>query len=166
MAKTLFLLRHAQAQPFVDQTGDFARELTSDGRAAASAVGGWLKQRKLVAPVWLVSPATRARQTAELAMLASGATGTPTLIPTIYSGNAESLLALLAKGVPQDSRHVILVGHNPTIENLAALLLGHGDDQRGAPRFAPATLVELAYDGDWNALAPGCATWVQRVDRL
>jgi phosphohistidine phosphatase len=164
MAKTLFLLRHAQAQSFIDETGDFARELTHQGRAAASAVGSWLKQRKLVSPAWLVSPATRARQTAELALLASGMSSTLTLVPTIYSGNAESLLALLSQAVPQEFAQVILVGHNPTIEYLAALLMGHGDGQRSVPSFNTATLVELAYDGNWNDLAPGCATWVQSVD--
>lgn len=164
MTKTLFLLRHAQAQSFVDETGDFARQLTKQGCAAASAVGSWLKQRKLASPVWLVSPAKRARQTAELALLASGASGTLTLEPTIYSGDAESLLALLSQHVAQEFTQVILVGHNPTIEYLAALLIGNGDGQHVAPSFDTATLVELSYDGDWNALAPGCATWVRSVD--
>lgn len=164
--KTLFLLRHAQAQPFAGEASDFARELTHQGRAAASAVGSWLKQRMLTSPVWLVSPATRARQTAELASLASGVSGTLTLVPTIYSGNAESLLALLSQNVAEEFTQVILVGHNPTIEYLAALLIGQGDGQQVAPSFSTATLVEFAYDGDWNALAPGCASWVQTVDGL
>ena len=163
MTKTLFLLRHAHAQPFVDEASDFSRELTSQGRSAASAVGRWLRRRELASSTWLSSPAMRAKQTAELALLAAGVNSALTFVATIYSGNAEALLDLLVQGVAQECTQVVLVGHNPTIEHLAALLLSSDERQQATPQFDPATLVELAYDGDWNKLTPGCATWIQSV---
>jgi phosphohistidine phosphatase len=109
----LILWRHADAEVGLS---DLKRELTDKGRKQASRVARWLRPR--LEGKWdiLVSPAERAKQTAdalELAYSVRAALGT--------SATAEALL--LEAGWPGNDRNVIIVGHQPTLGRVAARLL-------------------------------------------
>lgn len=109
----LVLWRHADAE---DGTPDAARALTDKGRQQAKTVAKWLKARLPDGCVILVSPATRARQTAEALQLAFET------VPTLSVGASPSQV-LAASGWPGSGGTVLVVGHQPTLGQVAARLL-------------------------------------------
>ena len=113
----LLLWRHAEAED-VGRGGDLERALTARGRAQAERVAAWLAERLPDDARILVSPAKRCQQT--VAPLGRKAT----IVAAIGPGaNAEALLA--AAGWPNgDDDTVVVVGHQPTIGEAAALAMG------------------------------------------
>jgi len=110
----LILWRHAEAE---DGSPDNARELTTKGQKQAAKTAAFLKQRLPDEHRVLVSPATRAVQTA------SAFTEHFTLAPTISPG-ASAQAVLQAARWPDSGGTVLIVGHQPTLGEVAALLLG------------------------------------------
>lgn len=113
----LILWRHAEA---VDSAPDMARELTSKGRKHADKVAAFLKLHLPADATILVSPATRTRQTVE------AYTTNYTVIPTI-APNASAHAVLQAARWPNAEGTVLVVGHQPTLGAVAALLLGSAE---------------------------------------
>ncbi len=114
----LILWRHADAE---DGLNDLKRELTEKGRKQARMMARWLRPRLEGRWVILVSPAERAKQTADALEIAYevrpalGASATP-----------EALIR--EAGWPSGEANVIIVGHQPTLGRLAARLLGQNAD--------------------------------------
>lgn len=145
----LILLRHAEAQPTTGDD-DHDRTLSPRGEQEALAAGRWLASHGARPDRVLCSPALRTRRTAELAMRALGPDAAIGLAGEVYEATPGELLALLDQHA--DARCVLLVGHNPGIERLVALLVeGRSDEFRGMP---PAGLAVLHLQG---ALEPGNA---------
>jgi phosphohistidine phosphatase len=114
----LILWRHADAED-PGPKGDFARELTKKGRKQAERMAAWLKPRLEGEWTVLSSPAARAVQTVSpLGLDYEIRTGLDT------SGSAADLLR--ESGWP-DGGCVIVVGHQPTLGEVAAYLMGGGD---------------------------------------
>lgn len=109
----LLLWRHAEA---VDGIPDHARELTERGRKQAQAVAAWLELHKPRKLKVLSSPTVRTTETARA--FTSDFTKVPALGP---DGNVAGMLA--AAGWPDSGGAVLLVGHQPGLGRLAALLL-------------------------------------------
>jgi len=109
----LLLWRHAEA---VDGNPDHARQLTERGLKQASRVADWLHQRRPKRLRVLVSPTVRTRQTA--AAFTDAFEIVPALGP---DGNVAEMLA--AAGWPDSAQACLLVGHQPSLGQLAALLL-------------------------------------------
>ncbi|PWK92606.1 SixA phosphatase family protein [Fulvimonas soli] len=146
----LILLRHAEALPATAGDGDRARPLSARGRQEAEAAGRWLHGHGLRIDRVLCSPAARTRQTAELALAAAAQPLAAQLAEEIYDATPGELLALL--DLHADAGTVLLVGHNPGVERLVALMVeGRSDEFRGMP---PAGLAVLHLGG---ALEPGGA---------
>ena len=110
----LILWRHAEA---VDSTPDHERVLTTKGHKQASRSAAFLKQHLPDEHRVLVSPAARAQQTA--AALASPFT----LAPTIAPGASPDAILQAARW-PDEGGTVVIVGHQPTLGEVAAKLLG------------------------------------------
>ncbi|MEO7726233.1 MAG: histidine phosphatase family protein [Burkholderiales bacterium] len=109
----LILWRHADAE---DGTPDFERKLTAKGIKQATHMAKWLRARIAKDAVVLVSPARRAQQTAH-ALTADFKT-----VPEVgLAASAEGVL--LAAGWPDSAATVVVVGHQPTLGEAAALLL-------------------------------------------
>lgn len=108
----LVLWRHAEAHAGAD---DLARELTPRGAAQAAAMAGWLKQHLPSGARIIASPAARAQQTVQ------ALTGSYETDPAIAPECAPQAL-LRASGWPNDET-VVLVGHQPALGQLAALLM-------------------------------------------
>ena len=109
----LILWRHAEAE---DGSPDPARKLTKHGRDQARRVAAWLKPRLPKRCEVLVSPATRAQETASalgIRFETSVAVGT----------NAIAADIIAAIGWPARSKAVLIVGHQPTLGRVAAALL-------------------------------------------
>lgn len=109
----LILWRHAEAENGMD---DMQRALTSRGHAQAERMAKWLLQQMPDDTRILVSPARRARETAN-------ALGRPyDLIETIAPG-ASAQDVIEAAGWPESGGTVLVVGHQPTLGNVVALAL-------------------------------------------
>ncbi|KRF00532.1 phosphoglycerate mutase [Frateuria sp. Soil773] len=146
----LILLRHAEAVPAASGGDDRERPLSQHGEQEARAAGQWLAAHGARPERVLCSPARRTRQTADLALAAAGNALAAQLADEIYDATPGELLALLDQH--GDAGTVMLVGHNPGIERLVALLVeGRSDEFRGMP---PGGLAVLHLDG---ALEPGNA---------
>lgn len=109
----LILWRHADAE---DGAADMARELTAKGRKQAVAVGGWLDSRLAKETRILVSPAARAQQTA------AGLGRRFETVQAIEPG-VDPVEVLHAVGWPETAGTVLVVGHQPTLGLVAAMLL-------------------------------------------
>ncbi|NWG39775.1 MAG: histidine phosphatase family protein [Hydrogenophilaceae bacterium] len=114
----LVLWRHAEAEDGLD---DLARELTPKGRKQAAKMADWLNERLPVDCRILASPATRAKQTVR-------ALGKPFEIVPAISPGANWKEVLDAAGWPgRDEDCVLLAGHQPSLGEVAAHLLGAED---------------------------------------
>lgn len=109
----LILWRHAEA---VDGMPDIDRELTGKGHRQAARMAAWLNQRLPARVRVIASPAQRAMQTA------SALTDKVDIVDSIAPGAGAAAL-LDASGWPDSRRAVVLVGHQPTLGEVAALLL-------------------------------------------
>lgn len=136
--RELILLRHAHAEPATEGQADMDRPLTPQGLAEAQAAGRWLAEQKLVPDRVLCSPARRARETME-AVLESLGNVEQRLEDGIYEGTS-GILAELADA-NRDAERLLVIGHNPGLERLAALMhSGQSGDYRGMPTSSVAVL--------------------------
>jgi phosphohistidine phosphatase SixA len=146
----LILLRHAEAVPIERGGNDQDRALSPRGEKEAQAAGLWLAAHGLQPARVLCSPTRRTNETTRLALAAIDRAPVPQLAEEIYDATPGELLVLLDQHA--DAGTVMLVGHNPGIERLVALLVeGRSDEFRGMP---PGGMAVLHLDG---ALEPGSA---------
>jgi phosphohistidine phosphatase len=125
----LFLLRHAKAGWAQPGMKDIDRPLDATGRADAEAIGEAMKRRGHASLTTLCSPARRARETLEGVRRHAGV-GKVEWCEELYSGGASSYLALIA--AHGDVEPMLVVGHNPMMEDLAFALSGDGDERARA----------------------------------
>lgn len=150
----LILLRHAHAEPPLAGGSDAERALSLRGEAEADAAAAWLAAHGAPARV-VCSPARRARDTAARVLASAGYVDTRE-DARIYEATPGELLDVIADH--RDCDRLMLVGHNPGFESLAALLAtGQSGDHRGMP---PAGIAVLALPRD-AALEPGCARLIR-----
>lgn len=146
---SLVLLRHAKS----DRSGgerDVDRPLTRRGRRQAPEAGRWLAAHR--APgLAVVSPARRARDTWDLVAAELVQPPEVRVDDRVYAATARELLEVVRE-LPEDAATVVLVGHNPGLEDLAALLTGAG------VAMPTSALVVLAVPGPWSGLAARVAT--------
>lgn len=150
--RQLILLRHAHAEPTVSGQSDFDRPLSPQGLAEAEAAGRWLAEHGLVPDRVLCSPARRSRETLEAVLEAIGYVE-QRLDDSIYEATAGVLAELADRH--REVERLMIVGHNPGFERLAALMhSGQSGDYRGMPTASVAVL-SLPTDA---AIEPGVAT--------
>lgn len=149
--RELILLRHAHAEPASNGQADLDRALSAEGLAEAEAAGRWLAANKLVPDCVLCSPSRRTRETLE-AVLGTIGYVDQRIEPAIYEATPGTLIALADTHL--DAGRLMLVGHNPGIERLAALLhSGQSGDYRGMP---PGGIAVLSVPAG-SSLEPGVA---------
>jgi len=122
--KILLILRHAKSSWKDDALPDHDRPLNKRGKADAPRMGALLRREELLPDLVLSSTARRARATAEMAVEESGYEGELRLDRELYSFDAEPYLEVLAE-LDDDYRCVMVVGHNPAMEELVEVLAGH-----------------------------------------
>ena len=151
--RRLVVMRHAKAEQL--GTTDAARELAPNGQRAAAAAGAWLAAYGLVPDHALVSSSTRTRQTWEAVAKGASWDLEPNLDEGLYAAGPESALDLI-RLVPADARTVVVIGHNPTMGQLAQMLEdGEGDADAGnqmALGFPTNAVAVFEYDGAWADL--------------
>lgn len=149
MSRELLIVRHAHAEPASAATGDFDRPLSAHGKAETGPVAAHLRGRGLHFARVLCSPAKRTRETLAAVWPEAAAVE---FNAEVYEATPGTLLRLL--DAPGGAWPVLLVGHNPGLEQLVALLAdGHSDAARGLP---PAAVVHLRIAAD-RELEPAAA---------
>ncbi|MGW0845777.1 SixA phosphatase family protein [Streptomyces sp. NPDC002787] len=157
--RRLVVLRHAKSAWPVG-VPDHERPLGPRGLRDAPAVGRALIEADCLPDLAVCSTAVRARQTWELA---SAQWGTPPSVRfdrRVYAADVPELLDVVRE-VPDHVGKLLLVGHNPGLEELVLHLAGDAlddalDDVR--TKFPTSAIAFLAWRGDtWAALAPGTA---------
>ena len=148
--KTLTLLRHAKSDWTDVGMRDFDRPLNDRGRRAARTVGAHMAREGLAFDRVLASPARRVRDTLDEVARGYGRPLDAAYDECIYLASASALLDLVRE-VDETAERLLLVGHNPGLEELALEL---GRDDLGSPmrreveiKYPTATLAEVALDG-------------------
>lgn len=161
--KTLLLLRHAKAEASSPDGQDRHRALAERGRKDAGRIGKAIRKLGAAPDVILCSPSTRTRSTVER-LLEKLEQAPPTLFePSIYEASDEDLLKLLRA---QSADRVLIVGHNPGLERLAARLLSSSPE---AVRLPTCGFARLDFEiDDWRRVAdaPGRLEWVLNPEIL
>lgn len=165
--KILGIFRHAKSDWNDARLRDFDRPLNARGRKGAAVMGRHIREHAVGWSRVLASPAVRVTQTIDLAGEAAGETPPVTWDRRIYLANSATLIDVLREQ-EDDPRSIILVGHNPGLEDLIFDLVP--DDGTSPLRdlvedkfpTAAYAVIELEID-DWADLADGCGKLVHLV---
>ncbi len=158
--KTLILLRHAKSSWKDSDVADHDRPLNNRGKKTAPQMGRLLSKEGLVPDLILSSTAVRARETAKAVAKASSYKGPTELLESLYLATAGKLLSEARSHTPDSVGRLVLVGHNPGMEDLAEILSGK---REGFPTAALAVF-EVGIDR-WEALELGVETRLVKVYR-
>jgi phosphohistidine phosphatase len=166
--RRLVLFRHAKsAWPDV---ADHDRPLARRGQRDAPVMGSWLREAGLVPDRVLCSTAARARETWQLAQTGLAAAPPVTFDRRVYEAAAAGLLALIRQ-VPATVGTLLVIGHNPAIEDLALTLATAPAEEATSPpgaagpdalqqmrvKFPTAAVAVLEFAGTWRELDRGRA---------
>ncbi|MFD5478274.1 SixA phosphatase family protein [Streptomyces hawaiiensis] len=157
--RRLVVLRHAKSAWPLD-VADHERPLAPRGRRDAPAAGRALADADLLPDLALCSTAVRARRTWDLA---AAEWGTPPPVRRdrrLYAAGPSGLLTVVHE-VPAEVETLLLIGHNPGLEELVLALAGDGLDdtlEQVRTKFPTSAIAVLSWRGTaWRALAPGTA---------
>lgn len=120
----LLILRHAKsswADRFAD---DWERPLTDRGQRDAKRVGQLLRRLSLVPGLIITSDAVRAHTTAQIVADAAEYTGKLVLSPSLYHAKPDAVIAVLQAVKAATTRTIMIVAHNPGLEDLVTQLTG------------------------------------------
>lgn len=156
--RRLVVLRHAKSA-WPEGLADHARPLGPRGLRDAPAVGRWLATADCLPDLVLCSTARRTRQTWQLAAGELGSVPQVRYERRIYAADDQELLDAVRE-VPADIETLLLIGHNPGLQELILLLTGEaiGDAlYRTRTKFPTSAVAVLTWRGSWSDLAPGTA---------
>ncbi|MDQ2855434.1 MAG: histidine phosphatase family protein [Acidobacteriota bacterium] len=145
--KTLLVLRHAKSSWKESGLVDFERPLNARGKRASDLIGRFLRKKKPFPDLVLCSTATRARETVRLVLEAARLVVEVRYDQRLYLASADRLTEIVCE-IEEDRGSVLLVGHNPGMEELIPRLTG---ETVSMPTAALAK-IELDVDG-WSVLS-------------
>lgn len=153
--RTLILLRHAKSA-WPQDVADLQRPLAGRGRRDAPAVGRWLRQQAPTIDLAICSPAVRARQTWELAAAQLDDEPPVRYDERLYGaslyGTATEVFLAVTRELPAHASAVLLVGHNPSLEDYLELLTG------ATEVLKTSAIAVLTTPGTWEQAGPGSWT--------
>jgi phosphohistidine phosphatase len=152
---TLFLLRHAKAGWALPGMRDFDRPLDDTGNADAELIGGAMRDRHLIPDITLCSNATRARQTLE-GIAGAADTGRVIFLDKLYSEDSAGYLEIIQENGNHDS--ILVIGHNPMMEDLAIAVSGGGNETALSTLhlgFPTSGLAVIEFESGLSQAAPG-----------
>jgi phosphohistidine phosphatase len=156
MSKELCLLRHGKSDRDL-AVDDFDRPLKKRGKIAVQRMGEWMQQQHLMPDYLVSSPAKRAISTANIAHKALEVEGLDIMQDKrMYQSGLEAIKSVLAE-CPINAARVLLVGHNPDLEDLLIYLVGASRLPETNKLLPTSSLVRLKMPEDWATLEPGCA---------
>ena len=122
--KTLLILRHAKSSWNYPELSDYDRPLNGRGKRDAPRMGKHLHQEGLIPDRILTSSAKRARKTASKVAKACGYTRKVKKLDAFYN-TVPGVYFETLQTLPNKYQCVMVVGHNPTMEQLVSHLTGH-----------------------------------------
>lgn len=145
--KTLLVLRHAKSSWDDASLDDRERPLNARGRRDAPRMGDLIRDTRLMPDLIITSDAVRAHTTARAAADAAGYRRDLVVEPLLYHADPEDIVAVLQALGDGNARSVMIVGHNPGLEDFVAQLTGESHD------LPTAALVQLTLPIDaWRSL--------------
>ncbi|RNL83279.1 SixA phosphatase family protein [Halostreptopolyspora alba] len=151
MTRRLIIVRHAKAE---DENGsDRERTLTDKGRGQADDVGATLAAEGVVPDHVICSAAVRTRQTLELALAHFPERPTIDFEEAAYGADPDTILDLVHMVDPEVGT-LVVVGHNPTMAQLAALFTGSGS----LTSFPTGGIAIIDLEVEWLYAEPGTGT--------
>jgi phosphohistidine phosphatase len=161
--RTLLLLRHAKAVPAEEGQDDHERALAERGHAQAGRMAEHFAAEGFAPTQVLCSTSRRTRETLAHLRPHLPAEAQVELERRLYLATPGTLLTRI-HAAPDAARELLLVGHNPGMEDLARGLAGAGKKKalERLASFSTGTLAVLRFEGRWRDLAPGGA----RLDAL
>lgn len=153
--KVLTLLRHAKSGWDDPALRDFDRPLNPRGRRAAATVGREMRRLGVGFDRVLASPARRVVQTIEAVEQAFGPLAAR-YDERLYLASPETLVQV-AREMDDEVGRLLLVGHNPGLEDLVLRLSVDGPlRSEAALKYPTATLAEMCFDvASWRQLREG-----------
>lgn len=159
MARELWLLRHGKAERY-DGNEDYDRRLKKRGKKDAAKMGAWLKLQGLIPDAVISSPAARAIMTAKIICDALEIDNAQIqLEKRLYDEGLVRVKSALSE-FPAHFHRVLLVGHNPELEDLLVCLVKLADIPNIEKILPTAAFARLVLPDDWNHLEKGCARLV------
>jgi phosphohistidine phosphatase len=141
---TLILLRHAKSD-WSGGEADIDRPLAKRGRRQAPDAGRWLSASIDSIDLAVVSPAKRARSTWDLVSAELDVPPRTLIDDRVYAASDRGLLRVV-RHLSDDVNTVVLVGHNPGLGDLVALLTGE------SPPMPTSALAVIAVTGSWSTV--------------
>ena len=156
--KKLTLLRHAKSGWDDPVARDFDRPLNAKGKRAAYRIGEYLRAHDIHYDYIVASPAIRVVETLEHLSEGVGETVAPAWDKRVYLASAVSLLDVVHE-VDDSHDSVLLVGHNPGLEDLVLMMVPDrpGDEARDQieEKLPTASIVEISFAVDrWEDIRP------------
>lgn len=161
--RRIILLRHAKSSWADEGVHDAARPLNERGRLAAVLMGAWLADQDLFPDFALVSTARRAVETWERVKTGMGM-APPHASAPIYMAGPATLLEV-AQGAPDDAATILMLGHQPGMQDFMKALAGEADEAcaRAFDKYptAAAAVIEFADLAAWADAAPGAGRLIR-----
>jgi phosphohistidine phosphatase len=162
--RRVYLLRHAKSSWEDGSLADRERPLAGRGKRVAKTMARHIEAERIRPDLVLCSPARRTRETLERIEGALG-DGVETRLDEALYGASEARLLGCLKALPQKVGSVMLVGHNPGLEDLALALASEGAElARLREKYPTAALATIDLPADrWSAVERGSGELVAYV---
>jgi phosphohistidine phosphatase len=156
--KRLTLFRHAKSGWDEPVTRDFDRPLNAKGKRAAQTMGRHMREQGLAFDRIVASPAVRVIETLEAMFDGYGKRLTPVWDRRIYLASAATLLEVV-QDTPDAVGSLLLVGHNPGLEDLVLALVPDAADDIARvaveEKYPTASLAQIDFDqAHWDNVGP------------
>jgi phosphohistidine phosphatase len=149
-------MRHAKSDWSGPQKSDFERPINGRGRKNAVRVGQWMSDNNYIPQRIISSPATRAKETIELVTEQISKFNHEDLIfqDDLYLAGFTQLIEII-NTYQNDAQSLMLIGHNPGIENLVNYLCSQSGNSETSVTTANLFIFEYA-DNHFNPVADSC----------
>ncbi len=156
--RELLILRHAKSDHHDPSLADFDRPLSERGREDAHTIGHWIHHQRLHPDYIVTSPAKRTLQTIRRAKSHFDLDNAIVCHhePSLYEASLDDLLAALSL-IPTQHARVLMVGHNPSLEQLLTHLIPENHSLEAVKLFPTGALAQLILPANWQTLTAGCA---------
>jgi len=155
--RRLLLFRHSKADRAEPGEADRQRPLNDRGRKDAGRIGGYMASHALTPDRVVVSPSLRTQETWKYAAVAFHPVPAAQSVERLYDATPHAIIDVI-KDTPQTVHSLLVVGHNPGLQEAALMLIASGDvDTREQLREKLPTsglvIIDFAID-DWSKLHP------------
>jgi len=155
--RRLILYRHAKAERSEPGIEDRARVLIERGRKDAAKIGAYMASHALVPDRVVISPTARTQETWKYTATAVRQAPAAMMAEQLYDATPHAIFAVI-KEAPSAARTLLVIGHNPGLHEVAAMLIASGDiEARERLREKLPTcglvIIDFAFD-DWGKLHP------------